>query len=153
MWGLTFFGNKDWEFFAVLSNTVSRALTRFTYEGALLKTLTYVLLGLLVLISTFSAIGKLRKDPKVIEPLTQVGVKPNQVPILAALELAAAAGLLIGLKFHPLAVAAATGLSLYFIGAVISHLRIKDKFAAFAPAFVLALISIGTTVLINSNLS
>ncbi|MBU6347385.1 MAG: DoxX family protein [Actinomycetales bacterium] len=118
-----------------------------------MKTLTYVLLGLLVLISTFSAIGKLRKDPRAIEPLTQVGVKANQVPVLAALELAAAAGLLIGLKLHPLALAAATGLSLYFIGAVIAHLRVKDKFAAFAPAFGLALISIATTLLINSNLS
>ena len=118
-----------------------------------MKTLTYVLLGLLVLISTFSALGKLRKDPKAIEPLTQVGVKPNQVPVLAALELAAAAGLLIGLKFHPLALAAATGLSLYFIGAVIAHLRVKDKFAVFAPAFVLAVISIATALLINSNLS
>ena len=118
-----------------------------------MKTLTYVLLGLLVLISTFSAMGKLRKDPKAIEPLTQVGVKPNQVPLLAALEIAAAAGLLIGLKFHSLAFAAATGLSLYFIGAVISHLRIKDKFSAFAPALVLAVISIATALLIKSNLS
>jgi hypothetical protein len=49
--------------------------------------------------------------------------------------------------------AAATVLSLYFVGAVISHLRIKDKFAAFAPALVLAVISIATTVLINANLS
>jgi len=49
--------------------------------------------------------------------------------------------------------AAATGFWLRFIGAVISHLRIKDKFAAFAPALVLAVISIATTVLINADLS
>lgn len=39
----------------------------------------------------------------------------------------------------PLGVAAAVGVTLYFIGAVISHLRVKDF--ELAPAAVLALVA------------
>jgi hypothetical protein len=44
--------------------------------------------------------------------------------MLGALKLAGAAGLLVGLAGLPaIGIAAATGLVLYFIGAVIAHLR------------------------------
>jgi hypothetical protein len=39
------------------------------------------------------------------------------------------------------------GLVLYFAGAVVAHLRIKDNVATLAPAFVLFAISVGTLVL------
>lgn len=118
-----------------------------------MKILAYVLLGLLAATATLSAAGKLRKDPKVIGMMTHVGVKENQIPLLAYLELLGAIGLVVGLKFHGLGIAAATGLALYFLGAVIAHLRAKDKVAEFAPALVLALISATTAYLISSQLS
>ena len=45
---------------------------------------------------------------------------------LALLDLAGAGGLLIGIGWRPLGIAAATGLLLYFLGALGFHLRAKD---------------------------
>ena len=117
-----------------------------------MKILTYVLLALLVFISLMSATGKLRKDPKIVAMMEHVGVKSNQIPLLAYIEILAGVGLLVGLKFHALAVAAATGLTLYFIGAVIAHIRVKDKAADVLPAAFIALISAVTAYLISSQL-
>jgi uncharacterized membrane protein len=44
-----------------------------------------------------------------------------------ALELLAAAGLLVGTLWWPLAVAAAIGAILYFVGAIGSHVRVGDR--------------------------
>lgn len=54
----------------------------------------------------------------------QVGVARKWLPLLGGLKLAGGAGLLIGLAGVPLVgVAAAVGLVVFFIGAVIAHVR------------------------------
>ncbi|MFI8794171.1 DoxX family protein [Streptomyces sp. NPDC055105] len=45
---------------------------------------------------------------------------------LALLKFAGALGLLAGIFYRPLGIAAGVGLALYFVGAVIAHLRVKD---------------------------
>ena len=55
-----------------------------------------------------------------------VGVPLRFFPVLASLELAGAAGILIGLWLEPLGIAAAAGLVAYFIGAVTGHLCVGD---------------------------
>jgi hypothetical protein len=55
-----------------------------------------------------------------------VGVPLRWFPLLAGLEFAAAAGLLVGILWAPAGVAAAAGLTLYFIGAVVGHVRVRD---------------------------
>jgi uncharacterized membrane protein YphA (DoxX/SURF4 family) len=84
--------------------------------------------------------GKLRKMPQVMESMAHVGVKPNQIPLLAYVEIAGAVGILIGIAISKLAFVSAGALTLYFLGAVIAHLRIKDKFKDFAPALFLAVL-------------
>jgi hypothetical protein len=59
----------------------------------------------------------------VLEFMGQVGVPESWVPKLAALKLAGALGLLAGFWLQPLGIAAGVGLVLYFIGAVITHIR------------------------------
>jgi uncharacterized membrane protein YphA (DoxX/SURF4 family) len=83
--------------------------------------------SLLGLIATASGIQKLRKDPKVLEVMHSVGVKDSQLPILAGLEITGALGLLIGIWIPPLGIAASIGLALYFLGAVVAHVRAKDS--------------------------
>ncbi len=97
-----------------------------------------ILFSLMLLIS---AMGKLTKMPKVVESLTHVGVKPQQFVILAGLEVAAAIGLIIGLWVAPLGIAAGIGSVLYFVGAIIAHLRVKDTKGLSGPAvpFILAI--------------
>ena len=92
-----------------------------------------------------SAIGKLTKNEGATSAVLGVGVPAERIPVLAALELAGAVGLVIGLFWAPLGIAAAIGVVLYFLGAVIAHLRVKDK--AFGPAAFLLVVAVAALVL------
>lgn len=106
-----------------------------------------VLSVLLAALALFSASGKLRKDPQIIATIHgTVGVPLRYIPVLAGLEIAGAAGVLIGLWLEPLGVAAAIGLVGYFLGALISHLRVRDTKGAAAPIVPL-LLSVAVLVL------
>jgi len=96
-----------------------------------------------------SAGAKLTKDPRIIETLVRtVGVPEDRLWMLAALELAGAAGLIIGLFWAPLGIAAAIGVILYFIGAVAGHLRVGDTaIPAIAPAAVMLVTAVIALVL------
>ena len=82
---------------------------------------------LLSLICFNSAVMKLRQNAQVLAVIHgTVGVPKQYLPVLAALEIAGAAGILLGLWLEPLGIAAATGLVAYFVGAVGGHLRVRD---------------------------
>lgn len=95
-----------------------------------------VLLSAVLLVS---GRGKLVGDPKVRESLDRAEVPPSWYRPLAAAEFAGAVGLLVGIGWRPLGVAAAVGVVLYFIGAVLAHLRARDTAGAPVPAGVLVL--------------
>jgi hypothetical protein len=83
-----------------------------------------ILLAAMVL---WSGIAKLRRDPKVVRVVHEiVGVPLRYFPLLAACEIAGALGLVLGIQWPLIGVAAGVGLVLYFVGAVISHLRVGD---------------------------
>ena len=76
---------------------------------------------------TGSAAKKLQKDEQVRTIIGgTVGVPERHFTTLAVLELAGTAGILLGLWLEPLGIAAAIGLTLYFTGALIAHLRVGD---------------------------
>jgi uncharacterized membrane protein YphA (DoxX/SURF4 family) len=82
---------------------------------------------LLAAICVFSAIGKLTKQEQPVAIIHGVvGVPLRTFPVLAALEIAGAIGILVGLWLEPFGVAAAIGLVAYFVGAVTGHLRVGD---------------------------
>jgi hypothetical protein len=82
---------------------------------------------LLAVMCINSASMKLRRDERSVTMIgTTLGVPLRFFPVLAGLELAGAAGILIGLWLEPLGIAAAIGLVAYFIGAAIAHLRVRD---------------------------
>jgi hypothetical protein len=66
----------------------------------------------------------------------------NGYKAIGALELLAAIGLLAGLAVWPLGVAAAAGLVLLMIGAVVAHIRVGDKIAQFGPAVALGVLAL-----------
>ena len=77
-----------------------------------------------------SASQKLRKDEQSVAVIGgTVGVPLRFFPVLAALELAGAAGILLGLWLEPLGgvAVAAAALVAYFVGAVVGHLRVRDS--------------------------
>lgn len=71
----------------------------------------------------------------------EVGVPRSWLPRLAALKLAGAAGLLLGLLdtgLRPLGVAAACGLVLFYLGALAFHVRARVLHNLAFPGFFLA---------------
>jgi uncharacterized membrane protein YphA (DoxX/SURF4 family) len=83
-----------------------------------------------------SARAKLVKDERIVTGMTKLGVPQEKLWLLAIAELAGAVGLIVGLFWWPIGVAAAIGVILYFIGAVTFHLRVHDKRVE-APAILL----------------
>ncbi|MER5201708.1 DoxX family protein [Streptomyces sp. NPDC002825] len=104
-----------------------------------------VVASLLALASLGSAFMTFTKNPQVMGSMTKVGVPESALPWLATAKTAGALGLLAGLFVPLLGEAAAVGLVLYFAGAVISHLRVKDY--ELAPAAVLTLVAGAALVL------
>lgn len=93
------------------------------------------------LVCLASAAGDLRKDPKVTESLYSVGVKESQLPMLAGLKVLGAAGLFLGIWLPWLGVLSAVCLFLYFLIAVVAHVRVGHKIAQFGPALGLTVMS------------
>ncbi|MCX5198111.1 DoxX family protein [Streptomyces sp. NBC_00249] len=94
---------------------------------------------LLALVLTASATFTLQRNEAIVASMRKVEVPDAWLPRLAALKAAGAVGLVAGLWIAPLGVAAAVGVTLYFAGAVVSHLRVKDF--ELAPAAVLTLVA------------
>ncbi|SCL26567.1 DoxX-like family protein [Micromonospora pallida] len=72
------------------------------------------------------ALPKLLGQGQMRDRMTHLGVSAGLTRVIGALELAGIAGLLVGLFWWPLGVAAAVGLTLLLIGAAGYHLRAKD---------------------------
>ena len=57
--------------------------------------------------------------------------------LTGALQVAAAAGLLVGLRVHSVLLIAAGGLAVMMLGAIVVRLRVRDPLPAAIPALVL----------------
>ncbi|MFE5793909.1 DoxX family protein [Streptomyces sp. NPDC056503] len=104
-----------------------------------------VLAALLALAMTASAVMTFTRNPAVAGNMTKLGVPEGWLPWLGTAKVAGALGLLAGLAVPALGVAAAVGLVLYFVGAVVTHLRAKDY--ELAPALVLTVLPAAALVL------
>jgi hypothetical protein len=95
---------------------------------------------LFAMMAAFSAVAKIRRDPKTIHVIHEViGIPLEYFPLLAACEFAGALGLVLGIWWPWLGVAAGIGLVIYFVGAVVSHLRAGDVKGVGPAAFMLML--------------
>src|SRR3954452_22573455 len=112
----------------VLQSPLKPALARHRPTGKRPMFIALVITtALLALIAVNSAVMKLRKNEQVVAIIGgTVGVPAGYFPVLAALEIAGAIGIVAGLWLLPLGIAAATGLTAYFIGAMGGHLRVHD---------------------------
>ena len=111
-------------------------------------TIALIVFGsLLTFAAIGSAISKLIKVPDVMAAMASVGVKPNQVPVLAALEIAGGVGIIAGIWLPGLGTLSAACLVLYFAGALISHMKKKHKVADFGAALGIFIIALVTTYL------
>lgn len=85
------------------------------------------------------AIRKLTHAPGVVGTYRRVGVTEGRLNLLALILIAGAAGLVLGVWWPPLSVAAASGLVAYFVLAVAAHVRHRDLKPLPTPLVFLAL--------------
>jgi hypothetical protein len=86
------------------------------------------------------AIADFARAKFVLANSAEVGVPPSWLPVLAALKAAGGAGLLLGLAGARLiGIAAATGLVLFFAGAVAAHIRARVYYNIAFPGTYLLL--------------
>ncbi|MFI7335329.1 DoxX family protein [Micromonospora aurantiaca (nom. illeg.)] len=108
-----------------------------------------VLVLTLVLAAVFvgTAVPKLTGQAQMRERMAHLGVSPGLTRALGVLELAAVAGLLLGLLWPPLGIAAAIGLALQMAGAVVYHSRAKDPAATILTPVIFAVAALALVYL------
>jgi hypothetical protein len=90
----------------------------------------------------FAAIRKLSHREDVVRSYAVVGVPEDRLNSLAVILVAGAVGLIAGLFWAPIGVAAAIGLVCYFMLAVVAHIRHDDRRNLPAPLALLALAAV-----------
>ena len=120
----------------------------------------YVVVGaLLVAYLAFSVTADVARYHRVLTAMTKANVPESWLTALASLKAAGALGLLVGIGVPligtttagisttaaAIGTAAAVGVILFFVGAVITHLRARDY--SLAPATVFLLLAVTTLLL------
>ncbi len=82
------------------------------------------------------AAGKLLGHPKMHQSAAHFKIPWPRYRLIGVAELAAAAGILAGLWWHPLGLAAAAGMALLLLGALITHRQAADSGKEMAPALI-----------------
>lgn len=104
--------------------------------------ITYAIVAALMsAVLLVSAGAKFTRPKRLVDQMSTLGLPYRMLPLLGSAQIAGAGGLVIGLWWGALGLAAAVGLTLYFVGAVATHLRASDYRGA-PPAAVLTTVSI-----------
>jgi hypothetical protein len=107
---------------------------------------SYIVLAVLAAAAnTWAASTDLLRTSTAVSNATRVGVPTSWLFTLGALKAAGAVGLLVGIAVPVIGVAAAIGLTLFFVCAVFAHLRVGWYSTIPFPATFLAL-AVGTLV-------
>ena len=85
----------------------------------------------------FSATLDFIRYKQVLINMAKAGVPESWITMLGVLKAAGALGLLMGIGVSLVGIAAAVGLILFFIGAIITHLRARDYSFGLAVVFLL----------------
>ena len=103
---------------------------------------TYIVVTILAATANiFSAtLDFIRYEPILIN-MAKVGVSESWITTLGILKAAGALGLLIGIGVPAVGIAAAAGLVLFFIAAIITHVRGHDYSFGLATVFLLLAIA------------
>jgi len=114
-----------------------------------MSTATVLVTLVLALVFLATAAGKLTGQRASIASRDHLAIAPVRWQQIGLLEVAGAAGVLIGLTIRPLGSAAAAGLVLLSVGAIATHLRAGDKPAAAVPAIAALVLAAATFVLLT----
>jgi len=85
----------------------------------------------------FSATLDFIRFKQVLINMKRAGVSESWITTLGILKAAGAIGLLVGIAVPVIGIVAATGLTLFFVGAIITHLRAHDYSFGLAVVFLI----------------
>ena len=115
-------------------------------RGTVLHMVGVVISSVTAMVLATSAGMKLRRHRICLETFETCRLPLSWLPRLAVLEGAAAAGIVVGLWWLPIGIAAASGAVIYFLVAVAAHLRVGDWNGLTAPTAFLVM-SVATLIL------
>ncbi|WP_042384065.1 DoxX family protein [Streptacidiphilus melanogenes] len=97
-----------------------------------------IVAGVVIVANTWSACANFTRAQFVIANMAELGIPQSWLPGLGVLKAAGAAGLLLGLLGVPsVGLAAAVGLVLYYVGAVVAHVpRRAYRLVPFAGGYL-----------------
>ncbi|PSM42407.1 DoxX family protein [Streptomyces dioscori] len=114
--------------------------------------ITYAIVAALMSAVLLASAGaKFTRPKRLVDQMSTLGLPFGMLPFLGLAQVAGAGGLVIGLWWGPLGIAAAVGLALYFVGAVATHLRVGDLKGTL-PAAVLTAAAVALVVLRSASL-
>jgi DoxX-like family len=96
---------------------------------------------------TFASLIKLLGVQQSLTIRDHLGVAPLQWRVIGLFELAGVAGVLVGLAWPPIGIAAAIGLTLLTLGAIGFHIRKSDSVADTAPSVIGFGLAVATAIL------
>jgi hypothetical protein len=108
---------------------------------------TIIVTILLAALFGFASAIKLLGVPQSLEIRDHLGISATNWRGIGLLELAGVIGVLAGLWWPPLGIAAAAGLALLSIGAIVSHVRASDRADQSIPAAIGLALAVATVVL------
>jgi hypothetical protein len=92
------------------------------------------------------ATAKLLGHPRMRHAATRFGIPWPRYRLIGAAELAAAAGVLVGLFWRPAGLLAAAGMTLLLLGALVTHRRAHDAVREALPALVALVLTVAYLV-------
>ena len=102
---------------------------------------SHILEVLLIAVCLGSGVMDFLKPEKLVESMNTLRIPTNALPVLGAIKIAAALGLIVGFGNIRLAEVTGACLCAYFAIATTTHTRVKDSLRDTAPAFVLLVMS------------
>jgi hypothetical protein len=101
--------------------------------------------GLLAVMLAGCATVDFVRNQQILIVMAKVGVPESRLTMLGILHAAGALGLLVGIRVPLIGWAAAVGVILYFVGAIVIHLRAREY--TLAPPVVVLLLAVAALVL------
>lgn len=102
----------------------------------MLEVVAVVVPVVMALIFTKAGVDMVRDVEPTRATSARLGIDERRFGMIGVLQLLGAVGLLVGLAWWPLGVAAAAGLILLMLGAIVTHVRVGDPAVEVAPALV-----------------
>ena len=112
-----------------------------------MNTATVVVTILVAALFTYTGSIKLLGVKQSLAIRDHLGVQPLHWRLIGVCELAGVVGVVIGLWWEPIGIAAAVGLALLTIGAIAYHVRKSDTVADLAPAVIGVALALAAVVL------